>query len=49
MGSTIEYIGFEVGNCNIIEDILQKKHLNELEEFLNKAGIDCKLKSIELY
>ena len=43
-----DFIGFEAGNCNIIEDILQKNHLNELEVFLNKAGIDCKLKSIEL-
>jgi len=42
------YIGYQMGVTNIIHNILQKKHLNELELFLNEAGINCKLKGAEI-
>lgn len=43
-----EYIGLEHGSKGICSDILERGHLSEFEEFLNEAGIDCKLKEIEL-
>lgn len=42
-----DYIGYETGTSNIIKDILQKGHLSEFENFLNEAGVNCKLKSLD--
>lgn len=43
-----EYIGLEHGSKGICSDILEKGHLSDFERFLNSAGVDCKLKEIEL-
>ena len=38
------YQGTDVeGSVNIIENIIEKGNVNEFEEFLNEAGIECKL------
>jgi len=37
------YLGLQVGNYNIDEDIIEKGNVTNLETFLNKAGIECKL------
>lgn len=42
------YQGFEVGSRDIIEFIIEIDKLKNFEEFLNNAGIECKLKSIEV-
>lgn len=41
------YIGFEQGSSSILEDIAKRGNTKELEEFLNAAGVDCKLSEIE--
>jgi hypothetical protein len=38
-----DYIGFEQGRAFIDRDIVDHGHLEDFEEFLNTAGIDCKL------
>ncbi|QZE14167.1 AAA family ATPase [Halosquirtibacter laminarini] len=38
------YLGLEVGTKNINEDIIDKGHVQDLELFLQTAGVDCKLK-----
>lgn len=43
-----EYIGLEVGNANLEEDLINKNLVSDFEFFLNKAGIECKLKVIRL-
>lgn len=43
-----EYIGLEHGSRGICSDILEKGHLADFECFLNEAGVECKLKEIEL-
>ncbi|MFC4477115.1 AAA family ATPase [Flavobacterium chungangensis] len=42
------YLGIEVGKQGVIEDIIEKKYTEDLEFFLNKAGIECKLKVIDV-
>jgi len=37
------YLGLEVGNKHIYNDIIEKDNIYDLERFLNTAGIDCKL------
>lgn len=39
----IIYIGLELGEKNIVEDIFRRRNIKDLENFLNKAGIECKL------
>ncbi len=41
------YIGFSTGSTAILNDILEKNHLNEFQVFLNDAGIDIKIKEYE--
>jgi len=40
------YLGIEVGTNDMAADIIEKENVNDLEEFLNKAGIECKLKAV---
>lgn len=37
------YIGLEVGNKHVFEDIVKKNNVEDFEAFLNSAGIECKL------
>jgi AAA15 family ATPase/GTPase len=37
------YLGLETGSGNIQEDIISKGNVQDLENFLNRAGIECKL------
>lgn len=37
------YIGYASGTGDILQDILEKDHLREFEDFLNKAGVECEL------
>lgn len=37
------YLGLIVGTHNILEDIVEKNNTKDFEEFLNAAGIECKL------
>ena len=41
------YIGYEQSSKDILNDILEKGHLQEFEEFLNEAGIVCRLKETD--
>lgn len=41
------YIGFKTGSGKITEDIINKGNVKELEAFLKKSGIECKLAIIE--
>ncbi len=42
------YLGLDVGSKNILEDIVQKENIKDFEDFLNKAGIECKLSVVEV-
>lgn len=37
------YLGLEVGSREIQEDIIERGNVSKLEEFLNRAGVECKL------
>lgn len=37
------YLGLESGSRKIATDIIEKGNVSDLEKFLNKAGVDCKL------
>jgi AAA15 family ATPase/GTPase len=37
------YLGLETGDGSIEEDIIGKGNVKDLEDFLNRAGIECKL------
>ena len=37
------YLGLESGTKKLDEDIIKKGNVSDLENFLNKAGIECKL------
>lgn len=41
------YIGFETGQAHIGQDIIEKGNVEDLEVFLNKAGIKCKLGTVK--
>ena len=41
------YLGIETGSKDIQEDIIERGNVQDLEEFLNKAGIECKLKVVK--
>lgn len=41
------YLGLETGANGIQEDIIEKENVKDLENFLNKAGIECKLKVVK--
>ena len=41
------YLGIEVGSRGIQEDIIERGNVEDLETFLNKAGIECKLKVVK--
>ena len=40
------YLGLEVGGKNILEDIIEKGNVKDFENFLNMAGIECKLSEV---
>jgi AAA15 family ATPase/GTPase len=39
------YMGLEQGSCSVPNDIIKKGNLQDFENFLNAAGIKCKLKA----
>lgn len=41
------YQGLDVGSPHILEDIVNKSNVSDYESFLNKAGIECKLKVVK--
>lgn len=41
-----KYIGYEKGSSSINEKIIKENRISQLEEFLNNAGIKCKLSII---
>lgn len=41
------YLGFDIGGKHIFEDIIKKKNVEDFENFLNIAGIECKLSIVE--
>ncbi|HQI04023.1 MAG TPA: AAA family ATPase [bacterium] len=41
------YIGYDMGHLDVSKDLLEKSNLKDFENFLNEAGISCKLKEIE--
>lgn len=41
------YIGIESGSSTIDEDIIKKGNVGDLENFLNIAGVDCKLSVVK--
>ncbi len=41
------YLGLEIGSRDIQEDIIERNNLKDLELFLNKAGVNCKLSVIK--
>ncbi len=41
------YLGLEIGNKDVFEDIIEKDNINDLERFLNTAGIECELIAID--
>jgi AAA15 family ATPase/GTPase len=40
------YLGTDVGRRNILEDILEKNNLEDFQNFLNTAGIECTLSRV---
>ena len=41
------YLGFDLGGKKLFEEIIKKKNVEDFENFLNVAGIDCKLSIVE--
>lgn len=41
------FLGLETGSGGIQEDIIEKGNVSDLENFLNEAGIKCKLKVVK--
>ncbi len=41
------FLGFDIGGKHIYEDIIKKKNVEDFENFLNVAGIECKLSIVE--
>ncbi|MDD7915897.1 AAA family ATPase [Polaribacter ponticola] len=41
------YLGLQVGTKSISQDIIDRDNVSDLEEFLNTAGIECKLSVIK--
>lgn len=42
------YLGFEKGSGNIDKDIIAHGNVSDFQDFLNQAGVECKLTTIEL-
>ncbi|TAG53464.1 MAG: ATP-binding protein [Cytophagales bacterium] len=40
------YQGLDIGSADFLESIVKKNNVSDFELFLNKAGVDCKLKVI---
>lgn len=45
---TNNYIGYTKGDGDIPTEIIKKGHLEDFENFLNDAGIECKLGALEI-
>lgn len=43
------YLGLDVSNTNILEDIVNKKNVSDFEFFLNTAGVECKLSIVNSF
>jgi hypothetical protein len=41
------YLGLEIGSRGILEDIIEKDNVYDFEDFLNRAGIECKLTTMK--
>lgn len=41
------YLGFDIGGKNIFEEIIKKNNVKDFENFLNTAGIECRLSIVE--
>lgn len=41
------YQGSDIGVTNILEDIVNKNNVTSFENFLNKAGVECKLSTVK--
>jgi AAA15 family ATPase/GTPase len=41
------YLGFERGRYNVLSDIIQHGNIEDFKQFLNEAGIECKLAVID--
>lgn len=37
------YLGLEIGGMNVLEDIVNNGNVEDFEQFLNDAGVECKL------
>lgn len=42
------FMGFDVGSKNIFEDIIKKDNVQDFQQFLNSAGIECVLQIINV-
>lgn len=40
-------MGLEIGSGNVLNDIIEKENVKDLENFLNKAGIECTLETVK--
>jgi len=43
-----QYLGIEIGNINVQQHFVEHDDLKDFEFFLNKAGIECKLKVVDV-
>jgi len=41
------YLSVDHPTKNVLEDIIQRNNVNDLERFLNEAGVDCKLSVVK--
>jgi AAA15 family ATPase/GTPase len=42
-----QFLGLETASSRIFEDIIERNNVKDFEQFLNKAGIECKLIVVE--
>lgn len=42
-----QFIGFEQESQSVVADIIEKGNVKEFEDFLNAAGVECKLAAVE--
>jgi AAA15 family ATPase/GTPase len=42
------YLGLDVGNSDLLEDIIRRNNVQDFEAFLNKAGIECQLSVVSV-
>lgn len=42
-----KYIGFDIKEGSIIDDIIKRKHVGNFQRFLNEAGVECELTVVD--